>query len=57
MAKKSSRIKIGLVCETCGAQNYIVSRNKVNIPTALKLNKFCSSCGKVVSHKEKKSLD
>ena len=57
MAKKSSRILVGLVCEETNTLNYVVSRNKVNVPTPLRLKKYSKKAGKVTWHKEKKSLD
>lgn len=57
MAKKGSRILVGLTCEVCNRQNYVVEKNKVNTTTALKLMKYCKNCKKTTSHKEKKKLD
>jgi len=57
MAKKGSRIEVGLVCEVCQSVNYVVEKNKVNTTSSLKLNKFCSKCRKHTAHKEKKKLD
>lgn len=57
MAKKGSRIQVGLVCEVCKSVNYVVPKNKVNTTAALKLNKFCSKCKKHTTHKETKKLD
>jgi len=57
MAKKGSRILIGLVCEACGKQNYVTEKNKLNTPSPLKVKKYCSSCKKRTVHKETKSLD
>ncbi|MCR4277321.1 MAG: 50S ribosomal protein L33 [Candidatus Roizmanbacteria bacterium] len=57
MAKKGSRIDVGLVCEVCQSVNYVVEKNKVNTTSGLKLNKFCSKCRKHTAHKEKKKLD
>lgn len=56
MAKKGSRVLVGLVCETCNKQNYVVSKNKVNTQEALKLKKYCNQCKKRTAHKEKKKL-
>ncbi|MGB4966339.1 MAG: 50S ribosomal protein L33, partial [Microgenomates group bacterium] len=30
MAKKSSRIKVGLECTICKSHNYVTDRNKIN---------------------------
>jgi len=57
MAKKGSRIDIGLVCDVCNAVNYVVDKNKVNTPGSLKLKKFCQHCRKHIVHKETKKLD
>lgn len=56
MAKKGARVKIGLVCEVCGSQNYLSEKNKINTTDSLKLKKYCKRCRKVVGHKEKKKL-
>ncbi len=57
MAKKGSRINVGLICEVCHAVNYVVDKNKVNTTGSLKLKKFCQRCRKHTSHKETKKLD
>lgn len=57
MAKKGSRLLVGLTCEVCNTQNYVVEKNKVNTTTALKIMKYCKKCRKHTSHKEKKKLD
>lgn len=57
MAKKGSRVLIGLICEVCKKQNYVVEKNKVNTPTGIKLMKYCNKCRKHTSHKEQKKLD
>jgi large subunit ribosomal protein L33 len=57
MAKKGSRIDVGLTCEVCHSVNYVVDKNKVNTTASLKLNKFCQKCRKHTSHKETKKLD
>ncbi len=56
MAKKSSRVRAGLVCAKCGSQNYVTTKNKVSTPDALAMNKFCSVCNAHQNHKEKKKL-
>jgi len=56
MAKRGSRILVGLVCEVCKRQNYVVEKNKVNTPGPLKLRKYCKQCKKRTVHKEKKKL-
>jgi len=57
MAKKGSRVLVGLVCEVCKRQNYVVEKNKVNTTSPLKLKKYCRSCKKHTTHKESKKLD
>lgn len=57
MAKKGSRIDVGLTCEVCHSINYVVDKNKVNTTGSLKLNKFCKTCRKHTVHKETKKLD
>lgn len=56
MAKKGSRILVGLICSQCDRQNYVSEKNKINTPTGLKLNKYCRYCRKHTIHKEKKKL-
>lgn len=56
MAKKSSRTLLGLTCEVCQKQNYVIEKNKLNTTEALKLNKYCNRCKKHTPHKEKKKL-
>jgi len=58
---KAGRDVIGLVCEICKSQNYATTRNKTNLQVnkdtqKLVINKFCSKCGKMTSHKEKSKL-
>jgi ribosomal protein L33 len=57
MAKRSARVKIGLICEVCKCQNYVTEKNKLNTPDAVSFEKYCSTCGKVTKHKENKKLD
>ena len=57
MAKKGSRVLLGLVCEVCGKQNYVTQKNKVNTTEPLKLKKYCNQCKKKAAHKERKKLD
>lgn len=56
MAKKGSRMLVGLVCEVCNKQNYVTVKNKINTTAALKLKKYCNKCKKRTVHKEKKKL-
>lgn len=48
---------LGLMCEVCKSLNYVVTKNKVNTTTALKLKKYCRKCKKHQFHKETKKLD
>jgi len=57
MAKKGSRVLLGLVCEVCGKQNYVTQKNKVNTTEPIKLKKYCNQCKKTAMHKERKKLD
>ena len=57
MAKKQSRVTIGLVCTVCSALNYVSEKSKINSPEPLSLNKFCKKCKKVTKHEEEKDLD
>jgi len=56
MAKKGSRVLVGLTCSACSRQNYVTEKNKINTTTGLKLNKYCKHCKKRTGHKEKKKL-
>lgn len=56
MAKKGSRIKVGLTCEVCKSHNYVTVKNKVTTTEALTLKKYCRVCRKRTAHKEKKKL-
>ncbi|MGE5042100.1 MAG: 50S ribosomal protein L33 [Candidatus Levyibacteriota bacterium] len=58
MAKKKTGavLKVGLVCTVCKTRGYITSRNKLNTPEKLNLNKFCRKCKKVQPHKEVEKL-
>jgi len=56
MAKKGSRVLVGLVCEVCKKQNYVKEKNKINTTEGLKLKKYCNRCRKHTIHKERKKL-
>lgn len=56
MAKKGSRILIGLTCSVCKKQNYVVQKNKINTTSSITLKKYCNKCKKHTLHKEKKKL-
>lgn len=58
MAKKGAREAVMMVCSVCKNQNYITTRNKVNMElkaakgSKLELKKYCKFCRKVQPHKE-----
>jgi len=55
MAKKGeARERITLRCTECKEENYRTEKNKKNTPDKLSRNKFCSKCGRVTKHDEKK---
>ena len=56
MAKKSSRVLIGLVCEVCKSQNYVTEKSKLNTTGSIRVKKYCNTCKKHTDHKEKKKL-
>lgn len=56
MAKKGSRVLLGLLCEQCNNQNYVTVKNKINTVEGLKIKKYCNTCRKHTPHKEKKKL-
>lgn len=57
MAQKDQREPLALVCTVCKSQNYMTTRNKVNTPEKLVLNKYCPTCRKRTPHKETNKLD
>jgi len=57
MAKKGSRVLLGLVCEVCNKQNFVTQKNKINTTEPLRLSKYCNACKKTTQHKERKKLD
>lgn len=56
MAKKGNREVVTLVCSVCKNQNYITTRNKVNLEGKLVIKKFCKNCKKMTEHKESAKL-
>ena len=64
MAKKGAREIVAMVCPVCKNQNYVTTRNKVNMQEKglpahagkLILNKFCKNCKKYTEHKETTKL-
>ncbi|OFW52977.1 MAG: 50S ribosomal protein L33 [Actinobacteria bacterium RBG_13_35_12] len=57
MAKKEQRVIFALVCKDCKSQNYITSKNKLNIKDKLTFRKYCKRCKKHTEHKESEKLD
>ncbi len=53
---KGNREIIFLVCGVCKSQNYITTRNKVNMEGKLVIKKFCKKCRKQTEHKESTKL-
>ncbi|OGM30078.1 50S ribosomal protein L33 [Candidatus Woesebacteria bacterium RIFCSPHIGHO2_01_FULL_41_10] len=51
MASKNREI-VALICQVCKSQNYVTTRNKVNMEEKLLLKKFCKKCHKQTEHKE-----
>ena len=42
MAKKGDKRKIiGLICEACGQRHYYSTKNTMNTPDKIELNKYC----------------
>jgi len=56
MAKKGAREIVVLICSICKNQNYVTTRNKVNMEKKLELKKYCKHCKKVTLHKESSKL-
>lgn len=60
MAKKGARELVAMICQTCKSQNYVTSRNKVNMDVKgkgkLEIKKWCQTCKKVTLHKESSKL-
>jgi large subunit ribosomal protein L33 len=56
MAKKGAREIVGLICSSCKSQNYVTTRNKINMEAKLQIEKFCKTCRKKTSHKETSKL-
>ena len=54
MAKNENRQLVTLVCSECKNENYRTPKNKKNTTERLELNKFCATCRKNTTHKEKK---
>lgn len=54
--KKGARVKIGLACSVCKAQNYVSQKNRLTTTTSLELSKYCNKCRKATKHTERKKL-
>ena len=56
MARKSKSDIVAMVCANCKNQNYVTTRNKINMEEKLVLKKFCSTCKAKTEHKEQTRL-
>ena len=56
MAKSGSREIVALICPVCKSQNYVTTRNKVNMEAKLQVKKYCKRCKKHTVHKETTKL-
>lgn len=56
MAKKGARELVAMICSVCKNQNYITTRNKVNMEKKLEIKKYCKICKKATLHKETTKL-
>ena len=55
MAKKSDKRKvIGLICEACEQRHYYTTKNSVNTPDKVELDKYCPVMRKVAKQVETK---
>ena len=46
------RVKITLICSSCGNKNYIISKNKATHPEKFETMKFCPKERIVTLHRE-----
>ncbi len=54
---KGAREIVGMVCTKCKSQNYITTRNKINMENVkLVLNRYCKVCREKTEHKETAKL-
>jgi len=53
---KGNREIVALVCTVCKNQNYVTTRNKVNMEEKLVLKKWCKVCKVIREHKESVKL-
>jgi large subunit ribosomal protein L33 len=56
MAKGGARELVAMICSVCKSQNYITTRNKVNMEKKLEIKKYCKICRKATPHKETSKL-
>ncbi len=56
MAKKWSRVLVGLICEETWAQNYVTEINKMNSWKKIKLKKYCPSLRRHTVHVSREKL-
>ncbi len=56
MAKKGAREIVAMVCPECKSQNYVTTRNKINMEGKLAIKKYCKICKKQTLHKETAKL-
>lgn len=55
--KKGNKRQLMLwTCSSCGSNNYITEKNKINSPDKIEISKFCKWCKKHTTHKEKARL-
>lgn len=55
MAKKTEKRKIiGLICESCGQRHYYSTKNTMNTPDKVELQKYCPKVRQVVKQVETK---
>ncbi len=54
--KKGARVKIGLLCSVCKAQNYVSQKNRITTTESLELSKYCNTCRATTKHIERKKL-
>jgi large subunit ribosomal protein L33 len=53
---KGNREIVALICTVCKSQNYVSTRNKVNMEEKLVLKKWCNICKLQRDHKESTKL-
>ena len=48
------RVRVTLACTECKQRNYNTTKNKINNPDRIELQKYCKFCKKHTTHKETK---